>query len=67
MIRVGEDDLGAELVHLGQRHGLHRRARADRHERRRLDHAVRERQSPAPGAAVGGEEVEVQGTYRRAL
>ena len=51
VIGVAEDDLRAELVELPVRHRLHRAARADRHEHRRLDDAVRRTQLAAPGQA----------------
>jgi hypothetical protein len=44
VIGVAEDDLRAELGELPVRHRLHRAARADRHEDRRLNHAVRRAQ-----------------------
>ena len=41
VIGVAEDDLGARLAYALLRQGLDRPLRADRHERRRLDGAVR--------------------------
>ena len=55
MIGVAEDDLGAERLEIVVPNGLDRPLRADRHERRRLHHAVRRVNSPrraAPSVAV---------------
>jgi hypothetical protein len=41
MVRVGQDDLGAERLDLIDRQALDRGARADGHERGCLDVAVR--------------------------
>ena len=48
-----EQDLGAERLEIAVRDALHRALRADRHERRRLDVAVRGRHDAAARAAVG--------------
>src|SRR6202011_6193188 len=56
MIGVPEDDLCAELLELAWCHGLDRPVGADRHEDRRLDGAMRERQTPAArGATLRGD------------
>ena len=52
VVRVREHDLGAERLELVDRDALDRAARADRHERRRLDDAVRERRRPRRAAPV---------------
>ena len=51
VIRVGEHDVRADLVELSGCQALHRAERSDRHERRRLDGAVRRHQAsePRPG------------------
>ena len=52
---VAEHDLGAERLELVGRHRLDRAVGADRHEDRRLDGAVGQREPSAPrGAASGG-------------
>ena len=53
VVGVAEDDLGARILDVAVRDALHRAARADRHERRRLHDAVRRRQHAAPRRAVG--------------
>lgn len=40
MVGVSEDNLRVQVAEFPWTHGLHRALRADRHERRRLDHAV---------------------------
>ena len=45
MIRVGEDHLRAGFAQPARVDALHRALRADRHERRRLDGAVRRGES----------------------
>ena len=50
---VAEHDLRAEAFELLGRHRLDRAVGAHRHERRRLDHAVRELEAPAARSAVG--------------
>src|SRR5256714_2674346 len=56
MVGVAEDDLRAELLELARCHGLDRAVSADRHEDRRLDGAMRERQAPATrGATLRGD------------
>ena len=46
MIGVAEQNLHAQFVERLLRQTLYRASRADRHERRRIDHAVRRRQPP---------------------
>ena len=48
VIGVAEDDLGAEVDEVAVSQRLDRSARPDRHERRRLDDAVRRAQLAAP-------------------
>ncbi|CFP63740.1 Uncharacterised protein [Bordetella pertussis] len=43
-----------------RQHGLDAAVGADRHENGGLDHAVVERQAAAAGAAVGGQQFELQ-------
>ena len=52
VIGVAEDDLGAELFQVALAHRLDGALRADRHERRRLHHAVRGRELAAARGAV---------------
>jgi len=59
MVRVGEHDLGAGRAEVVGPERLHGGVRADRHEDRRLDDAVRGRQAPGAGGAVGGEQLEL--------
>jgi hypothetical protein len=61
VIGVAEEDLRAERVELAMRHALHRTLRTDRHERRRLDDAMRRRHAAAAGAGVGVGQVESEG------
>jgi hypothetical protein len=51
MIRIAEDDLRSDLLELARRHRLDGAVRADRHEYRCFDIAVREGESAATGAA----------------
>ncbi len=67
---VAEADLRTDLVEVARRHRLDRAVGADRHEDRRLDDAVRQRQPAAACGTVGGEEFKLhrsvfQGTWRR--
>ena len=50
MIRIAEQNLHAQLAERLLRQALHRAGRAHRHERGRIDHAVRRRQAPQPRA-----------------
>ena len=50
VIGVAEDDLGADLFEIAMGDALDRALRADRHERRRLDDAVRRREHAAARA-----------------
>ncbi len=54
MVGVRENDLRADLAQVGRRDALHGGGGSDRHEGRRLDGAVRERQRAAAGRAVDG-------------
>jgi len=58
VVGVGEDDLRVEVEHLGQRDALDRRAGADGHERRRLDHAVGGRQTPSASRSAAACDLE---------
>ena len=53
MIGVAEQDLGAEPLEIAVRDALDRALRADGHERRRLDLAVRRRQHAGARASIG--------------
>ena len=55
VVRVGQDDRGAGLGDLGRGERLDRGIGPDRHELRRLDHAVGQRQlpDPCPRRAIG--------------
>ena len=50
MIGIGKQDLHAEVFEILLRLALHRRGRAHRHERRRINHAVRRGQPAEPRA-----------------
>jgi len=50
--RVAEDDLRMHFLELARLHRLDSAVRADRHEDRRLDHAVIERDAAAAREAV---------------
>jgi len=53
MVGVGQQDLRADRFEIPMRDAFHRALSADRHERRRLDVAVRRRHHAATRAAVG--------------
>ena len=53
VVRVAEDDLGAQFLQFARRHGLDRGLGAHRHEYRRLHRAVRSPQYAAPGGSLG--------------
>lgn len=57
---VAQHDLRADVLELVRQHGLDAAVGADRHENGGLDHAVVERQAAAAGAAVGGQQFELQ-------
>src|SRR5690606_19503489 len=61
---IAEDDLRAQFLDLPRQHALDRAVGADRHERRRLDGAARERDAAAAGGAVGAEQLELHATHR---
>ena len=61
MVGIAEHDIGAGIAHLAPVHALHRPRGADRHEGRRLHHAVRRRQFSGARLAVGRDEIEVIG------
>ncbi len=52
VIGVAEDDLRADLLKVLCCQRFNNTLRADRHERRRLDHAVRRREDPSPRTAI---------------
>ena len=60
VIGVAEDDLGAEILEVAMGDRLDRAARADRHEGRRLDDAVRRPQLAAARGAVAMRDAEVE-------
>ena len=57
---VAEDDLGADLLEFIGRHRLHGTVGADRHEDRRLNDAVIERQFAATGSAARRLDLEIK-------
>ena len=59
---VAQDDLRAHLVQAARHHALDRAVGAHGHEDGRLDHAVVQRQAPAPGVRrrIGRQEVEAE-------
>src|SRR5438132_11979472 len=65
VVRVRQNDLGAELMQLIDRDGFDGATRAHRHERRRLDDAVRKLQSAAPSGAVTVRELKNHSGVRR--
>jgi hypothetical protein len=52
VVGVREDDRRAQLFELPRRHALHAPVGRDRHERRRLDDAMRGREPAEPSAAL---------------
>jgi hypothetical protein len=56
---VAEHDLRADVDQFCRCHRLHGAVSADRHECRRLDRAVRQRQATASRGTVGGDEFEL--------
>ena len=56
---IAEADLGADFLEVARRHRLDRPVGADRHEDRRFDDAVRQRQATAPSGAVVGKKFEL--------
>ena len=60
MIGVVEQNLDAEFFQHILRHALDRADRADRHEDRRLDFAVRREESTGAGAAITGFNLEAK-------
>jgi hypothetical protein len=61
MIGVAEHDVGAGIPHLAPVHAFHGAGGADRHEGRRLHHAMGRRQPAGSRRAVGCEQLEVIG------
>ena len=61
MIGIAQDDLGADRLEIAVRDAFDGALRADGHERRRLDGAVRGRQHAAPRGAVGVRHTETEG------
>ena len=59
--RVAQDDLRADVEQFVGRHRLDRAVGADRHEDRRVDDAVRQRQSAAARRAAAGVDREFHG------
>ena len=61
VIGIRKQNLDAELFEILLRLTLHRRGCAHRHERRRLDHAMRRGETPKPRARrIGGEYLEMK-------
>ncbi len=58
--RVAENDLRVNFVEFARLDRLHRAVGADRHEDRRFDDAVIERQTAAARLAVGVEQLELE-------
>ena len=63
MKRVAQDDLGTDFANVPRRHRLDRTIGAHRHERRRLHRAAGKREPAAARGAIGGEEVELEGSH----
>jgi hypothetical protein len=61
VVGVAEDDLGGEPPEVVGREAGHRRARADRHEHRRPDAAVRRDELARAGAGLGISGVDLEG------
>ena len=57
---VAEDDLRAHRLERGGQHALHRAVSAHRHEHRRLDETVGERQPAAAGPPFAAENIELE-------
>ena len=64
VIGVAEDDLGAGIAQVAMKRGLDRALRADRHERRRLHHAVRRVELAAARRAIGAVQRETETSSR---
>ena len=64
VIRIAQDDLGPDVFHVALSHRLHRPARPDGHESRRLHHAVRCLQLAATRATVGRDHREPEHVVR---
>ena len=60
MIRIAENDLGAEVFQIAMRDGLHRTLGADRHERGCIDGAMRRLEHAAPRRTVRVSDSEVE-------
>jgi len=58
MERVAKHDLRPDVDEFRRRHRFHGAVGADRHERRRFDRAVLQRQAAASCGAVAGDELE---------
>ena len=65
MVGVAQEDGGAGIDQIAMRHTLHRTLRADRHERRRLDLAVRRDEPASTRASVGVRERETERRHAR--
>ena len=61
VIGVAEDDGGADIFEIAQRHRLDRALRADRHEHGRVDRAMRGGQDSTPGAPIPMSESKGEG------
>jgi hypothetical protein len=57
---VAQDDLRAHLLERARQHALDRAVGAHRHEDRRLDDAVVQREAAAAGLALGGQQIEFE-------
>lgn len=62
MVSVGEDDLGASVIHLGRGHGLEGTVSSDRHENGRFNCAVwcRDTPSSCPGLFIFVDKFKLQ-------
>jgi hypothetical protein len=60
VVGVAQNDLGAERFEIAMQHGLDAALRTDRHERRRLHHAMRCMELAAAGRPIGAVQNELK-------